>query len=339
MAPPPVEFGNPTFVPGALEITTPVPAEFPPLLVGGAADDPRSNGPPAPAPLLPRPFPESSLPPPNPGGGGTTVADPSSAPARPFACDPFPDPPAPDPFPSILAGGGTTCGLNEPAPDDRARAVPPAVEGGGGTGCDRTSPLRVAPQLFRSRLTSDGGGATTAGAGNDIFRFTADSRGGAETGGAITSVVCERGVRELAKSRGVSCGAGATTGLGSEFAARNLSGTASGAGRISDGLITGRFRVFACETSGGGATIVVDRLLSVRPGDELKSGEGSTAFIAGNVGAVRDRNPSLGGGPGFAFSANRFATAASLCGRLMLGASTTFSPARSPWATRIVCVR
>src|SRR5580658_2167007 len=74
-----VEFGSPTFVPGWLEITTPLPAAFPPAFFGGATAEPRSSGLPAPAPLLPRPLPERALPPPNPGGGGITSAAPSSA--------------------------------------------------------------------------------------------------------------------------------------------------------------------------------------------------------------------------------------------------------------------
>ena len=78
-APAPVEFGTPTFVPGWLERTTALPAAFPPALLGGATEEPRSSGPPAPAPLLPRPLPERALPPPRPGGGGTTSAEPSRA--------------------------------------------------------------------------------------------------------------------------------------------------------------------------------------------------------------------------------------------------------------------
>src|SRR5208282_5102322 len=74
-----VEFGSPTFVPGWLEITTPLPAVFPPALVGGATAEPRSSGLPAPVPLLPRPLPDRALPPPRPGGGGMTSAAPSSA--------------------------------------------------------------------------------------------------------------------------------------------------------------------------------------------------------------------------------------------------------------------
>jgi hypothetical protein len=81
-APPPVEFGIPTLVPGLLDMTTPLPAAFPPLLLGGATEEPRSSGPPAPAPLLPRPLPERALPPPRLGGGGTTLAEPSSEPAE-----------------------------------------------------------------------------------------------------------------------------------------------------------------------------------------------------------------------------------------------------------------
>ena len=80
-APPPVEFGSPALVPGWLDMTTPLPAAFPPVLLGGATEEPRSSGPPAPAPLLPRPLPARALPPPRPGGGGTTLAEPRSEPA------------------------------------------------------------------------------------------------------------------------------------------------------------------------------------------------------------------------------------------------------------------
>jgi hypothetical protein len=80
-APPPVELGTPTFVPGWLETTTPEPAAFPPAFDGGATGEPKSSVPPAPAPLLPRPLPARVLPPPKPGGGGTTVASPKRVPA------------------------------------------------------------------------------------------------------------------------------------------------------------------------------------------------------------------------------------------------------------------
>ena len=80
-APPPVEFGSPGLVPGWLEMTTADPGAFPPALLGGATEEPRSSGPPAPVPLLPRPLPERALPPPRPGGGGTTSAEPRSEPA------------------------------------------------------------------------------------------------------------------------------------------------------------------------------------------------------------------------------------------------------------------
>src|SRR5271169_369783 len=76
-----VEFGSPTLVPGWLEITTPLPAALPPALLGGDIAVPRSSGLPAPVPLLPRPLPERALPPPRPGGGGMTLAAPSSEPA------------------------------------------------------------------------------------------------------------------------------------------------------------------------------------------------------------------------------------------------------------------
>jgi hypothetical protein len=106
----------------------------------------------------------------------------------------------------------------------------------------RMSPVAVLPQLLRSRLTCDGGGATTAGAGNDIFGVDDTSRCGAETGGATTSVVCVSGVRELAKSRGVSRGAGATTVCWSGFAVRILSRETFGAGGMMVALMVGDVR-------------------------------------------------------------------------------------------------
>lgn len=92
MAPPPFEFGKPTFDPGWLDTTTPFPAALP-LLPGGATDDPRSSGPPVPLPLLPRPLPVRDLPPPTLGGGGTTAFASSPVPP-PFLA--LPDPPPPD---------------------------------------------------------------------------------------------------------------------------------------------------------------------------------------------------------------------------------------------------
>jgi hypothetical protein len=53
----------------------------------------------------------------------------------------------------------------------------------------RKSPVAEPPQLLRSRLTCEGGGATTAGAGNLSLGVDDMSRGGAETGGATTSTV------------------------------------------------------------------------------------------------------------------------------------------------------
>src|SRR5450755_1297845 len=217
----------------------------------------------------------------------------------------------------MLAGGGTTWGAREPTPD-RERDPPPDAVGGGGTGVVRKSPVAEPPQLLRSRLTCDGGGATTAGAGSVSVGVDDTSRGGAETGGATTSTVCVSGTRELAKSRCVSRGAGAMMVGASGLAVRILSR----------------------ETFGAGGTMFVDSVLEVRLADEFKSGEGGTALIAGRVGAVRDeRSPSAGGGPGFALNASRLATAESECGRFTLGASTTLSRALSPRATRIVWVR
>src|ERR1700680_1220363 len=63
----------------------------------------------------------------------------------------------------MLAGGGTTCVASVPTPDARDCDPAPDAVGGGGTGFVRMSPVAELPQLFRSRLTCDGGGATTAG--------------------------------------------------------------------------------------------------------------------------------------------------------------------------------
>src|ERR1019366_4628909 len=179
----------------------------------------------------------------------------------------------------MLAGGGTTCVPSVPAPD-LASDPPPEALGGGGTGFARKSPVAELPQLFRSRLTCDGGGATTAEAGSDSLGLDDTSRGGAEAGGAITSTVCVNGTRELAKSRCVSRGAGAMTVGASGFAVRILSR----------------------ETFGAGGMMLVVRMLGVRLVDEFNSGEGGTALIAGSAGAAREeRRPSAEGGPGFGF--------------------------------------
>jgi len=54
-------------------------------------------------------------------------------------------------------------------------------------------------------------------------------------------------------------------------------------------------------------------------------------------GAVRDDfSPSAGGGPGTDLKASRFATGALDTGNFKSGASTTFSTAELPRATRIV---
>ena len=248
----------------------------------------------------------------------------------------------------MLAGGGTTCVASVPTPDARDRDPPPDAVGGGGTGFVRKSPVAELPQLLRSRLTCDGGGATTAGAGSVSLGVDETSRCGAETGGATTSTACVRGTRESARSRCVSRGAGATTVGASGLAVRILSRETFGAGGTIAALRVGEVRVGVRETSGaGGMTLVVSVLevrLVVREEDEFNSGEGGTAVIviviAGSVGAMREeRRPSAGGGPGFGLKASRLATAESECGRFILGASTTFSLGLSPRATRMVCVR
>ena len=198
--------------------------------------------------------------------------------------------------------------------------------------------MRELPQLFKSRLTCDGGGATTACCGSASLGAER-SRAGAETGGAITSTACATVARELAKSCGVACGAGATTFIATGLAERSLSRATSGAGATSVGFIDGVLRVLACVTSGAGGATLVDRLWP-RLSEARNSGEGGTGFMGGSSGALSfERMPSVGGGPGFGLMASRFATAESLRGRLILGASTTVSVSRSPRATRMACER
>jgi hypothetical protein len=246
----------------------------------------------------------------------------------------------------MLAGGGTTCVPSVPTPDARDCDPPPDAVGGGGTGFVRKSPVAELPQLLRSRLTCDGGGATMAGAGSVSLGVDETSRWGAETGGATTSTLCVSGTRESAKSRCVSRGAGATMVGASGLAVRILSRETLGAGGTIAAFRFGEVRVLARERSGaGGMMFVVGMLgvcLAVGEGDEFNSGEGGTALIviAGSIGAMREeRRPSAGGGPGFGLNASRLATAESECGRFILGASTTRSLGLSPRATRMVCVR
>ena len=176
----------------------------------------------------------------------------------------------------------------------------------------RKSPVAEPPQLLRSRLTCDGGGATTAGAGRESLGVDDGSRRGAETGGATTSTVWVSGTRELARSRCASRGAGATTFGPSGFAVRIFSREIFGVGGTISEFNAGELRVREGETSGAGGMIVVERLFAARLADAFTSGAGGTALMAGSTGAVKDeRRPSAGGGPGFALKASRLATAES----------------------------
>jgi hypothetical protein len=176
----------------------------------------------------------------------------------------------------------------------------------------RKSPVAVLPQLLRSRLTCDGGGATTAGVGSESRCVEDTSLGGAETGGATTSTAWFSGIRELARSRCASRGAGAMTLGASGFAVRILSREMFGVGGTISAFKAGELRVLERETSGAGAMMLVARLLGARLADEFTSGAGGTALTAGRTGAVREeRRPSAGGGPGFDLNASRLATAES----------------------------
>ena len=239
-----------------------------------------------PIPLLPRPLPERALPPPRPGGGGTTSAEPRSEPAA------WPERPFP---PTAFRSLDHRCWPEAAQPGCRAcfhfcqvlhlmlrwtrrtRSVAEAL------GFVRKSPVAELPQLLRSRLTCDGGGATTAGAGS-VSSGCGRRRhvGGAETGGATTSTVCVSGTRELAKSRCASRGAGAmmvgASGLAvAHFVSRDIRRRAersprSGLVNCAYGSGKPRARERRCWSS---------RFFGVRLADALTSGAGATGLIAG----------------------------------------------------------
>src|SRR4030088_3586130 len=199
----------------------------------------------------------------------------------------------------MLAGGGTTWVARGPTPDARDCDPPPDAVGGGGTGFVRMSPVAELPPLLRSRLTCDGGGATTAGAGSDSLGVDDTSRCGAETGGATTSTLCVSGTRESARSRCSSRGAGATTVGASGLAVRILSRETFGAGGTTAAFKIGEVCVGVRETSGAGGMTLLVRTLERRvvawEEDVFNSGDGGTAriVIAGSVGAMREeRRPS-----------------------------------------------
>jgi len=178
----------------------------------------------------------------------------------------------------------------------------------------RKSPEAVLPKLFRSRLTCDGGGATTAGAGSVNLGVDDTSRGGADTGGFTTSTVWVKGKRELAMSRCVSLGAGAITVGARGLAVRIWSRETLGAGGTIAALRLGVVLALERETSGAGGTtfVVVVRPLVARLAEDFNSGAGGTGLISARVGATRvERNPSAGGGPGFGLNASKLATAES----------------------------
>lgn len=151
-----------------------------------------------------------------------------------------------------------------------------------------------------------------AGAGSESLCVGETSRGGAEAGGGTTATVCDRGTRELAKSRWASRGAGGTM-VGAKGAAVRISSRERlGAGGTTALLKRGEVRELAREISGSGATMLGVGRLELRLVVVFSSGEGGTAGVMGKTGAVRvERKPSAGGGPGFGLKASRLATAES----------------------------
>jgi hypothetical protein len=99
-------------------------------------------------------------------------------------------------------------------------------------------------------------------------------------------------------------------------------------------------RAFSCATVVGGGAITSLFRPAIRFRSRLTSGGGATIEFFDRSGAVRDDlSPSAGGGPGTDLKASKFATGALDTGNFKSGASTTFSTAELPRATRMVWLR
>jgi len=179
-APGPPLLGRPTFEPGWLETTKPMPGALPPELLGGALTELASNRPPRPEPRLPCPNPEIDGSPVTDGGGGTTLP----APPRLAICLAGTDPPlttgaggTTDPLPASSAicralfdvlfapltctGGGTTLSVcTEPAMARLPVAAPFNCTGGGTTESLALPNPEAACGLLEVPLICTGGGTT-----------------------------------------------------------------------------------------------------------------------------------------------------------------------------------
>lgn len=193
-------------------------------------------------------------------GGETTLLFPINDPAPARSSERLPD---------WSEDGGTT--VAEPPP----RAAPGALRPtervpactGGGTTWAWESLVPSPPIALTTRLKSDGGGATTFGAGKVNFAADEVSRSGAETGGGTTSLTRATGTFTEPTSRWASRAAGGTTFALMDAASRILSRLSDGVGATTPVLIAGALRNLGNPTSGVGAT----------------------TFICGRVGTGRER--------------------------------------------------
>jgi hypothetical protein len=111
------------------------------------------------------------------GAGGTTLLASDGA------------PPVVAGFEFTKGGGGTTSCVPKILPIMLLISEPlPDCEGGGGT-TERAVSGRFPPESRRMSedRSAEGGGATTAGAGNESFAFLVPALSGAETGGGTTA--------------------------------------------------------------------------------------------------------------------------------------------------------
>lgn len=161
-----------------------------------------------------------------------------------------------------------------------------------------------APPLSSRRKScvesTDGGGATTAGAGRVAFAVRKLSRSGADTGGGTTAglVACTREVAtscptdvgaggttfglsvaaERERSREICDDAGPITFVASEGAAREPFRETLGAGAMMLGSRAGRYSVWSERTPGAGGTTSGFKAAAARESEATLGAGGTTPF-------------------------------------------------------------
>src|SRR5579859_302029 len=272
--------GRPTRGPGCVDITAP---ELPlPPFVGGARFDPAFRGAPNPTPLRPNPEPAAFVPPPNEGGGATTLL---------ASCVP-----AVRPLPVKVGGGGTTLGA--PSAGAEARVpVPPdtPTEGGGATTFGsrlEPAPLRFPLEVPLAALAFiDGGGGRTLALREcePVFELVVFTAGGGGTTSVAPKIFPMRLLTNDPLPAGVG-GGGTTACEGSgalpvgmrrmspETLAEGGGATTAGAGMVSRAVR--ELARSGAETGGGTTFVSVIRTGALDISRPTDPGAGGTTFAA-----------------------------------------------------------